>query len=155
MAVSIKVSKDFGPLTINLTAQDMREVGDLLVQRIRTRTEAGVDVHGAGFRAYSQEYAAEKSKALGHARVDLTVSGRMLNDMQVTAATATTAEISFISSGGGGGGGTFIQRSRSLGALDKAEFNNPSREFFAVSEADEDAVVSALERVLQARFNQE
>lgn len=155
MPITLKITKDFGDLAVKLTAQDMRDVGDLLVRRIRTRTEGGRGVNGASFPGYSPEYAERKRHALGHTRVDLTVSGRMLNDMQVTEATANTCSISFVSSGGGGGGGTFIQRSRSLGALDKAQYNNPSREFFGVSEQDETAVVEALDRVLQQRFNQE
>jgi|SRR5690348_8385660 len=153
MAVTLRVSKDFGPLGLHLTAQDMHDVGDLLVRRIQTRTQSGVDVHGGSFRGYSPEYAKAKRAALGHSRVDLTVSGRMLNDMQVVETTDRTCTISFISSGGGGGGGTFIQRSRAMGAADKAEFNNPSREFFGASAEDEEAIVAALEKVLQARFD--
>jgi hypothetical protein len=150
--VRIRLSRNFGPLNLALTSEDMREVGDLLVRRIRTRTEGGKDVHGAPFAEYSPGYAAQKMEALGHARVDLTVSGRMLNDMHVTATTPTTATISFVSQGGGSSGGTFIQRSRSMGAADKAQYNNPSREFFGASEEDEQAVASGLERLLQARW---
>jgi hypothetical protein len=155
VSVTVRVSKDFGPLTLELTEQDMRDAGDLLVRRIRTRTEGGTDVRGAAFRDYSPGYEAAKRAALGHARVDLTVSGRMLNDMQVTSVTNKTATISFVSQGGGSVGGTFIQRSRAMGAADKAGYNNPTREFFGASEEDEQAVVDALDRVLQARFNQE
>lgn len=152
MSATVRVTRDFGPLAIHLTEQDLREAGDLLVRRIRTRTEAGQDVHGAGFRNYSPGYAAAKQEALGHARVDLTVSGRMLNDMQVTDVTPTTATITFVSQGGGAAGGTFIQRSRSLGAADKAAFNNPSREFFGASDEDETAIADGLERLLEARL---
>jgi len=153
MSVTVKVSRDFGELALHLTEQDMRDVGDLLVRRIRTRTEGGQDVHGSGFKDYSPGYAEAKKEALGHARVDLTVSGRMLNDMQVTSVTDKTATISFISQGSGGGGGTFIQRSRAMGAADKAAFNNPTREFFGASEEDEHVIADALEKVLEARFN--
>ena len=152
MAVTVRVSRDFGTLELGLTERDMRDVGDLLVRRIRTRTESGLDARGGAFRSYSPGYERQKREALGHARVDLTVSGRMLNDMQVTSATNESATISFISQGGGSSGGTFIQRSRAMGAADKAAFNNPTREFFDVSGADEQAVVDALERVLQQRL---
>lgn len=152
MSVNVRVSRDFGPLDIELTEQDMRDVGDLLVRRIRTRTEAGLDVKGASFKDYSPGYAEQKRAALGHARVDLTVSGRMLNDMQVTAASKNSVSISFISQGGGASGGTFIQRSRSLGAADKAAFNDPSRHFFGASSEDERAIVEALEAALTRRL---
>lgn len=152
MPAQVKITRNFGTLAIELTEQDMREVGDFLVRRIRTRTEGGTDVHGAGFRNYSPGYAEAKRQALGHARVDLTVSGRMLNDMQVTDATKNSATISFISQGGGGSGGTFIQRSRSLGAADKAAYNNQTREFFGASEEDERAIADNLDRLLTARM---
>jgi phage gpG-like protein len=153
--MQVKVSRDFGPLEINLTEQDMRDVGDLATRLIRTRTERGVDVNGSSFVGYSEGYAAAKRAALGHANVDLTVSGRMLNDMQVTSATERSVTISFISQGGGASGGTFIQRSRSLGAADKAAYNNPSREFFGLSSENEQAIVDALDRVLTQRFEQQ
>lgn len=141
-----------GKLEIDLRAEDLRDAADLLVRRIRTRTEAGTDVNGAPFKAYSLGYAAAKQKALGHARVDLTVSGRMLNDMQVTDATPHGATISFVSQGGGATTGTFIQRSRALGAAYKAAYNDPSRHFFDASAEDERVMVEALERVLTERL---
>lgn len=149
---TVKVTRDFGPLGIELTEADMREVGDLLVRRIRTRTEGGKDVQGSAFRSYSPDYAEQKKQALGHNRVDLTVSGRMLNDMQVTETTKHSATISFVSQGGSSSGGTLIQRSRAMGAADKALYNNPSREFFGASEEDEQAIADGLERLLTARF---
>jgi hypothetical protein len=152
MGAQVRVSRDFQLAGIELTEADMRDVGDLLVRRIRTRTENGVDVNGASFAPYSPGYAAAKREALGHSRVDLTVSGRMLNDMQVTSSTKSTVTISFVSQGGSSVGGTFIQKSRGLGAADKAAFNNPSREFFSASEEDEQAIVTALDRVLTARL---
>lgn len=154
MPVSIRVTRNFGPLEIALTEQDMRDVGEFLIRRIRTRTEGGHDVHGAAFREYSERYAEQKRAALGHARVDLTVSGRMLNDMHVTSVTNTTATIAFVSQGGGSSrGGTFIQRSRAIGAADKAAWNNPTREFFGASEEDESQIADALDEILQRRFD--
>jgi hypothetical protein len=152
MPANVRVTRNFGPLGLELTEQDMREAGELLLRRIRTRTESGVDVNGAGFANYSPGYADRKRAELGHSRVDLTVSGRMLNDMQVTGTTKTTATISFVSQGGGASGGTFIQRSRSLGAADKAAYNNPTREFFGASDEDERLIAEGLERLLTARL---
>ncbi len=137
---------------VQLTAEDMRDVGDLLVRRIRTRTEAGQDVNGAAFAGYSEGYAKQKRGALGHSRVDLTVSGRMLNDMQVTSVTKDSATITFISQGAGASGGTFIQRSRSMGAADKAGYNDPSRHFFGASDEDEAAITHAVLQMLEQRL---
>jgi len=155
MAIYITTARSFDKLGIELTEQDMRDVGDFLVRRIRTRTESGISVEGSGFRPYSPEYAAQKRAALGHSRVDLTVSGRMLNDMQVTSTTKNTATISFISQGGGASGGTFIQRSASLGAADKAGFNNDTRHFFDASDEDEELIVQLLDERLTERYAQE
>jgi hypothetical protein len=152
MPANVTVTRNFSPITEFITEADMREVGDMLLRRIRTRTENGLDVNGAAFAPYSDGYASQKSAELGHSRVDLTVSGRMLNDMQVTATTTRTATISFVSQGGGSSGGTFIQRSRSMGAADKAAFNNPRREFFAASDEDEQAIADGLEKLLMKRL---
>jgi phage gpG-like protein len=153
MPANVTVTRNFSPITEFITEADMREAGDMLLRRIRTRTENGVDVNGAAFAPYSDGYASQKSAELGHSRVDLTVSGRMLNDMHVTATTNRTATISFVSQGGGGSsGGTFIQRSRSMGAADKAAFNNPRREFFAASDEDEQAIADGLEKLLMKRL---
>jgi hypothetical protein len=73
--------------------------------------------------------------------------------MHVTAATTTTATISFVSQGGGSNSGTFIQRSRSMGAADKAAYNNPTREFFGASEEDESLIADALDLMLQRRID--
>ncbi len=154
MAVTVKATLTGSLPHELLTEQDMRDVGALAVRMIRTRTEAGTDVNGASFRAYSAGYEKQKREALGHARVDLTVSGRMLNDMQVTEASKNSVSITFISQGGGSSGGTFIQRSRSMGAADKAAFNDPSRHFFGLNAENEAAIVAALDEALTRRINE-
>lgn len=131
----------------------MLEVGLLASRRIRTRTESGRDAKGQPFVPLSEGYAKQKQEALGNSRADLTVSGRMLNDMGVTAVTDQKAEIGFKSMGGGGGGGTFIQRSRSVGAADKAYYHDVAgagkshvkREFFDLSEEDIDVIQDAVD----------
>jgi Phage virion morphogenesis family len=153
--VQIRITRDFGPLSLQLTRRDMQDVGETLITRIRARTTAGRSVSGAAFRPYSPGYAALKAKELGSAAVvNLTVSGGMLNDMHVTAATDRTATITFVTQGSGRGGrGTFIQRSRAVGAAQKAEWNNPTRPFFAASDEDEREISEALEQILQRRLD--
>jgi hypothetical protein len=154
--MSIKITRNFGDLRTVLPEGQgiMREIGDLIIRHIRTDTEAETDYKGHKWPALSAQYAEQKRAALGHTRADLTVSGRMLNDMQVVAVTDTSVEISFISQGGGGGGGTFIQRSRSLGAADKANFHvNSGRDFFGVSQTAEQHAVDFLENELQKNLD--
>lgn len=108
-------------------ARLMSEVGDFALSLIRRRTAAGKDVTNQAFKELSPAYAAQKQKAIGHARADLTVSGRMLNEMGRLDVTEKTVTIGFASGGTGGGGatgGTFIQRSRAVAGADKALFHN-------------------------------
>lgn len=139
-------------------AQLMREIGDLLTRRIRERTQRGLSSQGTPFAPLSARYAAAKRKALGHARADLTVSGRMLNDMGPTAVTERSVTIAFRSSGPGTTGGTFIQRSRSMGAQDKAFYHQEAgrvlRPFFDVTDEDEDVIGEAVERYLDGVLGQ-
>jgi hypothetical protein len=69
--------------TTFVTAASMRALGERIVQRIRRRTESGAGVNGA-FAALSPGYAKRKAKAGLGSMADLTVSGAMLNDLQVT-----------------------------------------------------------------------
>jgi hypothetical protein len=75
----------------------------------------------------------------------------MLNDMHVLATTDTSIEIGFISQGGSPGkGGTFIQRSRAVGAADKAFFHTTGnhgviRDFFGISDEDEERIVAFID----------
>lgn len=153
-----KVSRNFGPLAeIPLSsAQLMREIGDFVVRLIRTRTEKGIDVRGVAFQPLSPSYAKQKQKHLGHSRADLTVSGGMLNDMGITQASARAVQIGFRTTGAGSSGGTFIQRSRSVGAADKAHFHNVTgagrsgvtREFFDLTDGEIATVQTAVEKYL-------
>ncbi len=104
----------------------MREVGALVTRLIRTRTMAGRDVTGQAFAPYTPDYAAKKAKEGLGTTPNLTVSGRMLNDMGVTNVGPGTVSIGFTSSGGStrGKGLTLIQRSRAVGAEDKARYHD-------------------------------
>lgn len=128
----------------------MRTIGQGLVGRIRSRTTRGVDVDGRPFQRLSASYGRAKRKALGHASANLTVSGRMLNDMQAKPR-PTGLTIGFVSQGGRASrGSTFIQRSRAVGAGDKAFYHNEAgagasrviREFFGLSDEDEDFILN-------------
>jgi len=93
--MSVKVTRNFPALTdLELvTKEDMRELGLLARERILTRTLQGVDASGAPFQAYSEGYAKQKRAALGTDRVNLQVSGRMLNDIQIVDLTESTVTL--------------------------------------------------------------
>lgn len=143
----------------------LKDIGDYVVRVIRTRTEAGIDRTGKAFAPYTPGYAAKKAKeGLGGGTVNLTVSGRMLNDMAVTdmGMSPPRVTIGFRSSGGGtrGKGLSMIQRSRAVGAEGKARAHDvdgvgksrTKREFLGLTDAEEttlrERVMKHLEQTL-------
>ena len=158
----MRASKNFGPLReIPLTDPSlMRDIGDLALRMIRERTERGISVNGGAFAPLSAGYAEQKAAAGLPAVANLTVSGRMLNDMVAQVHDQRTVDLLFVGRGGSGRGQTFIQRSRGLAGADKAYFHHVSgagkshvvRPFFDLN-ARELAVIEArvarhLEKVL-------
>jgi hypothetical protein len=139
-----------------LTPAHLREVGLFIRERIVSRTRGGQDVRGGGFAAYSPRYAAQKFAELGTSRVDLTVSGNLLNEITILNVTTSSVSLGWAGTGGGGARGkmTFIQRSRETPSAAKAAWNNETREFWGVSAADEAAVVAMVDRMIQERLNE-
>lgn len=138
----------------------MRELGAGLIARIRSRTERGVNVEGQTFRPLSPSYALQKQRAVGHSRANLTVSGAMLNAM-IVQPRPDSCSIVFASGGSRRATGrTLIQRSRSVGAADKAFWHNMSgagkarivREFFGFNDSDQDWAVSVWERFIRGQL---
>lgn len=159
--MGVTVQRSFGDLRELLPGGQslMQEVGDFATRLIRTRTEQERDKDGNPFHPLSTRYALQKVKALGNARADLTVSGRMLNDMGVVGVTDTSVEISFRSQGGGSGRGTFIQRSRALGAADKAFFHVTGnhgviRDFFGLTDEEEALIAGVVDNDVARRMAQ-
>ena len=156
MPVTVTV-RDLGLPKPLIDAAFMREIGTLAMRLIRTRTEKGVDRSGNAFQAYTPAYAEQRSKAGLGTLPNLTVSGRMLNDMAVTDATPNKATIGFRSSGGKATGRTFIQRSRAVGAEDKARWHDREgagksrvkREFLGLTDEEVGKVRTAVERHLE------
>lgn len=158
--MGVTVTRSFGDLRDVLPESSglMREVGDFATRRIRTRTERGLDKNDTPFTPLSEGYAKQKQKELGHSRADLTVSGRMLNDMGVVAVTEKSVEISFRSQGGTAQGSTLIQRSRAVGAADKAFFHVEGnhgviRDFFGLSDEDEELIAKRVEEEVGRRID--
>jgi hypothetical protein len=99
----------------------------------------------------SPGYAKQKQEALGSSKADLSVSGRMLNDMQITASSRNRVTLGFLGGTTGGtraSGGTFIQRSRSVPGGDKALYHHVlgagksrvKRKFFGLTSGDAEAI---------------
>jgi hypothetical protein len=88
-SVNIRLERDFPNLEeLRLTtAADMREIGLLAREQIVTRTRQGLGPDGQPLTPLSEGYAAQKRAALGTAAPDLTVSGNMLNHLQIVEVT--------------------------------------------------------------------
>lgn len=93
--MSVKVTRNFASL-VNLElvkAEDMRQIGLLARERIIRRTRQGIGPDGAPFAPLSPGYAAIKQRELGTSAPDLTVSGRMLNDITITDVTDSSVTL--------------------------------------------------------------
>jgi hypothetical protein len=83
------------PSAVTLTDKAlMREIGLLALEQIRTRTRLGQDMHGQAFAPYHPGYAQQKAEAVGGSgTVNLTVSGDLLNALQVIEVTDTSVTL--------------------------------------------------------------
>lgn len=96
--MSIKVTKNFGKLAdLPLSSESViRELLLLARERVIRRTLAGQSSEGGAFRPYSPGYLTAKREALGGSgQPNLQVSGRMLQDIAITAVSATRGELGF------------------------------------------------------------
>jgi len=98
--MAIRVRRSFGRLAdIPLVTRDtMQDVGEIVRLRILDRTAQGFDVDGLPFVPYSPGYAAAKAAERfgllgGTLHVDLTLSGRMLDEMGVQNVTERTVTL--------------------------------------------------------------
>lgn len=93
----ITVTKNFRLADVELTDRAlMREIGLLARERIVRRTRQGVDAEGRPFQPYSPGYASAKRRDLGGSgTVNLTVSGAMLNSLQVVEVTDDSVTLGF------------------------------------------------------------
>jgi hypothetical protein len=85
-------------------AKVMREIGKLAVDEILRQTDAGRDYQGRAFKPYSEGYADRKATYrggrlgadIGTGGVDLKVTGRMLNDLQIISTTPRKVVLGFV-----------------------------------------------------------
>lgn len=97
MSIGVTVTKNFSLTDVKFSSKElMREVGLLVRELVVRRTRQGIAATGERFAPYSTGYALQKAKALGSAApVNLTVSGGMLNALQVSDVTDTSVTIGY------------------------------------------------------------
>lgn len=95
MSITVHASFVVGRVKFS-SPQIMRELGLLARETIRRRTMRGLDESGRPFQPYSATYAKQKGKELGKSSpVDLTVSGGMLNALQIVDVTDNSVTLGF------------------------------------------------------------
>lgn len=156
----MRVSRNFPPLrqTPLTDTTLMQDIGDLALRMIRERTERGISVTGSAFAPLSAGYAEQKQKAGLPPVANLTVSGRMLNEMVAKVQDPRTVDLQFLTRGGSSGRGqTFIQRSRGLAGADKAFYHDRAgagrskvvRRFFDLNDREMGVIQARVDRYLQ------
>jgi hypothetical protein len=75
----------------------MREIGLQAIRAIQARTRQGRDSSGRAFAPYSPGYAKAKAKAVGGSMTpNLTLSGDMLNALQIVEVTPTSVTLGWM-----------------------------------------------------------
>ena len=126
MSWGVKMSNeiDFSYLNNVLTKKQMQLIGFAAAGVIQEETQdKGIDQNGKRFKPYSRDYARWRQAQPQRygTRVDLTLTGHMLNSMKVIRATDRTVTLGFIDSTPAGGG---------LRPSQKMEFTNKIRPWF-------------------------
>lgn len=99
MSVRVSVVRTGRPLSdLKLSSRAlMKDVGLLARERVIRRTVAGLDEHEQSFAPYSAAYAERKAREVGSSRVNLQLSGAMLNAIVITELTDTSVTLGFSS----------------------------------------------------------
>jgi len=118
-------------------ATDQAEFVDLVLDHIKTRTQNGVGVRrmGRGYQTFAfPGYTAEYKKAKGSSDVDLTLSGDMLEALEVIKKTKDTVEIGYKRSNTQAGKAEGNQ----LGSYGRAPDRKKARPFLGLTKAERD-----------------
>lgn len=117
---------------VNISNEAVRQkIGQVIIDRILTRAESGKDVNGKKFKAYSKAYKqSDDFKAFDKEsnKVNLRLTGDMLDTMDITDTTRNTVTISWEDSEEG---------QKALGHI-KGGGNLPVRDFFGLNKSDID-----------------
>jgi hypothetical protein len=113
-------------LTRKLGKAGMRQIGRAAITEIRVDSQTkGIDESGRPFAPYSADYKAARAEARYNTRPDLTVTGDMMNAIDIVAATDNSVTLGFIDSQRAG------SRSRLPGGQSKKYKLSPSEKMKA------------------------
>ena len=147
MAVTLKITsnqkqvsknyKKFQSVLSRVIDKGVKQAGFQLVDRIRTKTQKGIDFNDRPFAPYSAGYLKKLNREGKSTNVDLFYSGRMLGSLTPNSSVKKTGKhkvsVSFTNS---------QMRQR---ALFNQVLNNPKREFFGFN--------NRTEKIISKQFN--
>ena len=127
MSITAQVKIDPYPSSFPIWGQrDTKALLERAVAIIRARTKKGVDIHGKRFRPYDEDYAEDEGP-----KVDLKVTGKMLDTLKVTALEAS---------------GTITS------PTDYAKYVNATREFLGLTDKEAQTLVKWAEDRISANL---
>ena len=151
MAISLEVKsnskqisknfKRFESVLSRVIDKGVKQAGFQLVDRIRTKTQKGIDFNDRPFAPYSQGYLKKLNKEGKSTNVDLFYSGRMLGALTPSGSVKKTGKhkvsINFTNS-------QMLQR-----ALFNQVLNSPKREFFGFNNRTETIISKQFNRFVE------
>ena len=151
MAISLEVKsnskqisknfKRFESVLSRVIDKGVKQAGFQLVDRIRTKTQKGIDFNDRPFAPYSQGYLKKLNKEGKSTNVDLFYSGRMLGALNPSVSVKKTGKhkvsINFTNS-------QMLQR-----ALFNQVLNSPKREFFGFNNRTETIISKQFNRFVE------
>jgi hypothetical protein len=151
MAVDLKIKsnskqvsknlKNFQSLLSRVIDKGVKQAGFQLVDRIRTKTQKGIDFRDVPFAPYSQGYLKKLNREGKSTNVDLFYSGRMLGALNPSGSVKKTGKhkvsINFTNS-------QMLQR-----ALFNQVLNSPKREFFGFNNRTETIISKQFNRFVE------
>ncbi len=137
-----KVTIDLPDWVADLTASERRAIGADICDFIRARCAVGQGVrkHGESWRTYTfPEYSPEYREQKGSSRVDLVLSGEMLDKLKTLKVAATSVEVGFT-------GGAKLQgkvEGNRIGSYGGEPDPAKARDFLGVTRAELAAILAA------------
>ena len=121
-------------LPSNLSYTERERIADLAIERIRERTNKGVDMHGEAFRAYSQTYRDSDNYKNAHKSglVNLRLTNEMMNDLEQLGDSPNAVTIGFEAG----------SDANDKASWAKASDNGPRREFLGINQAELQDIIS-------------
>lgn len=139
--MNLKINSDFGSGDPPMRSRERlyARIGQILIRRIRQRTDRGEDVRGRSFAPYSKTYERYRADRGRTTSVNLQFTGRMLGGLRIVGQTNDTLEVGLV--------GEELEKAAQLEGMRK------SRVFIGVDNADEKIIDREIDRWLDEELS--